>query len=91
VTTRDRYLRRLYGLTEAQWVVMFARQGGACAICRRRVAYRLHTDHDHKTGRVRGLLCFRDNHRLLGRGLEDPALHDAAAAYLRSAFDGRDL
>jgi hypothetical protein len=33
----------------------------------------------------------RCNHRLLGRGLEDPALHEAAANYLRSTFDGRTL
>jgi hypothetical protein len=49
-------------------------------------------DHDHKPPhRVRGLLCFRCNHRLLGRGLENAFLHTQAANYLLSDFDGRTL
>ncbi len=50
---------------------------------------RLYLDHDHARGRVRGALCFRCNHRLLGRGLEDWRLHRDAAQYLRSARDYR--
>jgi hypothetical protein len=50
---------------------------------------RLYLDHDHVTGRVRGVLCFRCNHRLLGRGLENVALHRSAAEYLDSTFDAR--
>jgi len=52
---------------------------------------RLYLDHDHKNGRVRGLLCFRDNHRLLGRGLESAELHRRAARYLDGTWDARVL
>jgi len=52
---------------------------------------RLYLDHDHKNGRVRGVLCFRCNHRLLGRGLEDAKLHRDAARYLENTFDARIL
>ena len=38
---------------------MFAVQGGVCAICEEAPAS--HVDHDHETGRVRGLLCFNCN------------------------------
>jgi hypothetical protein len=90
---RSRKLRRLYGITPDQYDVMLLRQEGKCAICRRmpKTKRRLHVDHDHKTGRVRGLLCVWCNYRLLGRGLERPDMHEAAAAYLRSDFDGRKV
>ena len=89
---RDRRLRREYGLTEAQWDAIYEAQLRACAICQRlKPKKQLYTDHDHKSLRVRGLLCFTCNHRLLGRGLENPVLHEMAAIYLRSMFDGRKV
>ena len=105
-SARDARLRRLYGITAAQWDEMFRLQGGRCKICRclgtrgpsTATRRRLYTDHVHGNkrkkitgGRVRGLICFRDNKRLLGRGLEDAALHRAAAVYLEDTFDGRDV
>lgn len=88
---RDAYYRKQYGLTLEQYKEMFRAQKGKCAICRNKREYRLHVDHDHKTGRVRGLLCIRCNKRLLGRGLENADLHRAAADYLETDFDGRNL
>jgi hypothetical protein len=87
---RDLRLRRTYGLTLKQWKAMIKAQGGVCAICKKKPPYRLHTDHNHKTGVVRGGLCIRCNHRLLGRGLEDPELHEQAAVYLRGTTDWRN-
>ncbi len=88
---RDRRLKRLYGIDSATYRRMLAAQNGGCAICGRapKAGQNLYVDHDHKTGSVRGALCFRCNHRLLGRGLEDPALHVAAALYLRASRDWR--
>ena len=85
---RDAYLRRTYGLGLEDYLRLLSSQGGGCAICgktpeqeRRNLA----VDHDHTTGRIRGLLCALCNHRLIGRhriGLDSPARLRAAANYL---------
>ena len=63
---RDGYLRRKYGITLEQCEELLAAQGGVCAICGRqpRDDISLHIDHDHESGRNRGLLCFRCNNAL---------------------------
>jgi DNA-directed RNA polymerase subunit RPC12/RpoP len=81
-----------YGMTAQQLDKLFA-MDPFCWICRREAkpGKPRYVDHDHKTKRVRGVLCHRCNYRLLGRGLEDPTLHAAAAVYLDDGFDGRYL
>ena len=80
---RRYHLKRRYGLTVEQYDEMLAAQGGVCAICGRppRDDISLHVDHDHETGRVRGLTCFRCNNAL-GDFNDDPRLLERAAAYL---------
>jgi hypothetical protein len=41
----------------------------------------LHVDHDHETGAIRGLTCFRCN-QALGAFGDDPTVLRRAAAYL---------
>lgn len=85
-------LQRLYGITLVQYNQMCVQQKNRCKICfRPPKALPLYVDHDHKTGRVRGLLCFRCNHRLLARGCETAWIHQAAVSYLLDTFDGRNL
>lgn len=78
---RQRSIQR-YGLSVEAFDALNRAQGGLCAICRQPPdTPRLMIDHDHATGRVRGLLCRRCN---IGLGLmrDDVAILYAAIAYL---------
>ena len=57
---RGWHLDKKYGLTEPQYQELFTAQRGLCKLCLREPRgrwKRLHIDHNHKTGRIRGLLC----------------------------------
>jgi Recombination endonuclease VII len=77
---RKAQLRR-YGISPAEYDALLAKQGGACAICRKRSKGRLCVDHCHVTGMVRGLLCNECN-GALGYLKDDQASLVAALAYL---------
>ncbi|WP_425579506.1 endonuclease VII domain-containing protein [Streptomyces coacervatus] len=79
VEARVSHLRRDYGMTEAERDEMIASQVGLCAICLKAPA--VHVDHCHKTGRVRGVLCFNCNSGL-GLLRDDPEAMNRAADYL---------
>ncbi len=83
LSNRKSHLKRKYSLTLEEYEEMLAKQGGGCAICGRppRPDISLHVDHDHETGRIRGLLCFRCNNAL-GDFLDDYSLLQEAAGYL---------
>jgi Recombination endonuclease VII len=59
ISDRKSHLKRNYGLTLEAFEALLASQGGGCAICGRPDADNV--DHDHGTGRVRGILCFQCN------------------------------
>lgn len=62
MTARKPQRAKQLGVTDAEYERLLAAQGGGCAICGATPkSRRLHVDHDHKTGRVRGLLCHRCN------------------------------
>lgn len=83
LSDRKSYLKRKYGMTLAEYERMFEAQGGVCAICdeARPEERALHVDHDHETGVIRGLLCFRCNNAL-GDLREEYELFRRAADYL---------
>ena len=72
-------IKSTYDLTPEDYEALLEAQEGVCAICEQRpVSKRLAVDHDHATGEVRGLLCSRCNHDLLG------ALHDSLSLAWRA-------
>lgn len=55
-------IKHKYDLTPNEHEQMYIAQRGCCAICDIPTAYhKMRTDHDHKTGKVRGLLCAHCN------------------------------
>ncbi len=75
---------KVYGITPKQHEAILNRQDGRCAICccspRTRA---LAVDHDHRTGLVRGLLCSKCNHDLLGAAHDSVLILQRAAEYLK--------
>lgn len=89
-------LKARYGISKYDYDLMLGMQAGVCAICHRpetkvrkaggkgeRAVMPLSVDHDHQTGRVRGLLCDNCNTGL-GRFGDDPGLLQRAVDYLKN-------
>ena len=86
--TKNRDLMRLYGITTDKYNKMFSDQNGCCAICETHICSTgrsLAVDHDHETGKVRGLLCsncntalgkFKDNKLILQKAIDYLNHHD---------------
>lgn len=77
-----------YGITEDEKRAMEKQQGNMCAICR--VPFieldhrRVHVDHDHATGKIRGILCHSCN-QVLGQARDSVVVLNSAVAYLTLA------
>ena len=72
-SARKSHYVREYGITEEEYRVMFQQQLGMCAWChhpettrRQGKIINLAVDHDHSTGKIRGLLCRKCNIALAG-------------------------
>ena len=80
---KARHLLRAYNMTLEQWNLLYSNQNGICAnpYCDKvMLGSDTHVDHDHETGKVRGLLCARCNTDL-GR-LEDKNRIEGLYLYL---------
>lgn len=79
-----------YGISQTQFDEMFDSQAGRCAICANGICKTdedryLSTcvDHDHKTGKVRGLLCW-DCNVGLGKFFDNTDIMQSAITYLQT-------
>jgi hypothetical protein len=86
--TRHYHLKRRYGMGARDVDALIESQGGRCPLCGRPAPN--HVDHDHTTGRVRGVLCFNCNGGL-GQFGDDIDRLAAAIAYLDTAGADGDL
>lgn len=85
VTGKKYHLKKKYGLTPEQVESMREAQGGKCAICSCYLE-KPQVDHNHTTGKVRGLLCGNCN-RALGIFQDSSVLLRLAAEYLENNHD----
>lgn len=80
---RKSLLKRQFGLSLEKYTEMFNSQSGLCAICNKSQSYKmLAVDHNHKTGRVRGLLCSICN-TVLGLLYEDMTTMKSMMDYIQ--------
>lgn len=70
---RDVRLRSQFNISADEWDVVAAYQDNLCALCREKYTQSgknkgkikaLHTDHDHRSGLTRGILCSSCNRRI---------------------------
>jgi len=78
-----------YGLTFDEYMEILVKQKNRCANCRREqtdLNRLFHVDHNHKTGKVRGLLCSNCN-TALGLLKEDFLIINNLKRYLKNSYD----
>lgn len=80
---KNSQLLRDFGITIGDFQMMLVIQLGVCAICQKpeRLGRSLSVDHNHDTGKVRGLLCDACN-TALGKFGDSSAILRRAVAYL---------
>lgn len=87
---RGYQLQKVYGISEETYISLFKEQNGVCAICKQPETHvhrktnqvcNLSVDHNHVTGKVRGLLCKKCN-MALGLFRDNTVLLENAKKYL---------
>lgn len=78
---RGYHLKKKFALTLEQYQELLERQRNTCKICGEVFKKTPHIDHDHITGRVRGLLC-RGCNLMLGNARDSISILEEAISYL---------
>lgn len=82
---RNGRIKSLYGISSEEYNLLLNKQNDSCAICKIHVSEikgSFNIDHNHSTGKVRGLLCHKCN-KGLGLFLDKPEIISKAVDYLR--------
>ena len=83
-TQRKHRLKKKYGLTPERYDEMLENQNNACAICKTpKPITNMPVDHNHATGKIRGILCSACN-KALGHFKDDITTMQNAIIYIRN-------
>ena len=84
--TRAYNLNKKYKITPLQYRQIFLAQDRVCKVCGKSSKGTLHVDHDHVSGKIRGLLCSKCNTML---GLSDESIEtlNKAIQYIKENMD----
>ena len=80
---RRMHYKQKYGISIEQYNAILEQQGNACWICRKQntsVKRPFALDHNHATGKIRGILCYGCNRAI--SLLDNPKLYGKAHEYL---------
>lgn len=86
--SRHYRLKHVYGITQDDYNSLFKKQNGQCSCCGRHqtdIGKVLCVEHNHKSGKVRGLVCHRCN--LAIAVIENKEICLKVTLYLQSAGD----
>lgn len=94
IKNKTYYLKSTYGLSQEDFNDIYTTQKGMCCICKTVISSEVgqtkkgkaHVDHDHLTGKVRGLLCTKCN-TLLGMANDSIPILKEAVKYLERGQD----
>jgi hypothetical protein len=88
-SSRHYHLMHRYGIGADEFDELVKQQGGVCPLCGRENPE--HVDHDHETGKVRGILCFNCNGGLGQFRDSIDALENAVSYLIRADPEMREL
>lgn len=88
---RNNHIKKKFNISADAYEDLLNKQNGVCAICNLHDAsgQRLAVDHEHETGRIRGLLCFSCNVGL-GKFREDIAILSKAINYISRSITSNE-
>ena len=81
-------LKKVFDMSIEQYNILLEEQNNRCAICNKHISelpQRLSVDHDHTTGRIRGLLCKPCN-LAIGNVFDDCKIAENMVKYLRGSY-----
>lgn len=86
---RDYNLQQKYGITLEQYKLLLKQQDNRCAICGKHQIDEkrfFSVDHNHKTGKIRGIICNFCNNRLLRYLMDNRIRAKGLISYLSKAI-----
>lgn len=95
IRVKNNHYKQKYGITLAEAKILLIKQGGCCANLKCLVKgkwtkRKWHVDHDHKTNKVRGILCLRCN-VALGMCDDEISLLEGLISYLGATVDRKRI